>query len=742
MDVAVASGNFIRMYRKSIVLLVVHLLSVFMVFSQASHIDSLRKVIKRHNAGDVVLKDTAMVNRYNELARAFFTTYPDSMRFYAMKALSLSESVDYLKGKAHAYRLIGIAHYAVGENHQAIDNYKLSAELSLEIEYLTNLASNYNNIAIIYDLWGEYETSLEYYLRSLEINKEIGYERGIAYNLINVGLIYHNLGRILQALNTQMEALVYVAKLNDKNGQALVYHNLGGIYSDLDKLDESLEKFYKSMQLRKEINDLAGLSSTFHNIGIVLLAKNEPDSARLFYERALDAAERSNNLRFMPNIFISLGDIAMDAKNYALAMDYFDRAYEISVNMDDQFRIANALKKKAQIYHLRGINEKAIELAEQAMIIARNIENKKLQMYVSKTLSVIYESKGSIPLAFSYFKSYTAIADSLNNFEIQRRSARLDAEYEYLQKETELLLQKTEMELANRNRLNRQLFFTVLSLLIALFLGIILILNQKNRKQIEAAFNDLVARNLKIAVQKEQLERQAKELEDASKAKNRIFSVISHDLRGPLSYAVMAVDMAMKKDEGFLHKNLPLIKTNLDNVYALTQSLLEWAKVQMKKEAILIEDMDVSAMISNGLLGLNSQLHAKQLKVSLEIPRQTMVKGDKNILELVIRNLLSNAVKFSHPEGVVDIGHKIQEERTIVSIADQGVGIEDKVMEKLFDDRALSRAGTANEKGLGMGLKLSREFLAKIDGELWLESEKGKGTTAFISLPTGVNSQT
>lgn len=722
------------MYIKTIFTIVFFIAHIASIFSQVSVRDSLVSIIQKHREGAILLHDSMLVNRYNDLARTFFPSQPDSLRFYATKALSLSESADYLKGKAHAYRLIGIAYYAVGENTLAIENYRISAEISREIGDLTNLASNYNNIAVIYDIWGDNETSLNYYMRSLEINRERDFERGIAYNLINIGLIYHNLGRILQALDTQMEALAYVERMNDLNGQALIFHNLGSIYSDLEKHDESLQKFRRTIVLRQQIDDLAGLGSTFHNMGIVMLAKNEVDSARYYFQRAIDATERSNNLRMMPGILISMGELAMDDKDYPSAMDYFTRAHQISVKMNDQYRIGHSLKKQAMVWHSQGNFREALAKAQEAMNIALTIENKKLQMYVSRSLSIIYESRGEITRAFEYFKGYTSIADSLNNFEIQRRSARLDAEYEYMKKETELLLRKTEMELANRNRLNRQIFFTVLAVLFALFLGVILVLNHKNKMRIQVAYEDLVARNLEIAAQKDQLERLAKELEEAGKTKNRIFSVISHDLRGPLSYAVMAVDMALKKDEEFIRKSLPLIKTNLDNVYALTDSLLEWAKVQMKKEALSIEDIDISAILSGVAMGLDAQLSKKKILLESGVPRKTMIKGEKNILELVIRNILGNAIKFSNLESNIRITVETKEQRTIVSIADQGVGIPESDMQKLYGERTITRTGTADEKGSGMGLKLSKEFLAKINGELWLESEAGKGTTVYISL--------
>ncbi len=709
------------------------------LFSQSPAQDSLRNILILHEPNNSPGSDTVRVNTLNQLALSFYPSYPDSLLFYAQKAYDEAILADYTKGIAESLRFIGIAHYAVGSYDKALDNYHRAAELSEQLDLKGSLASNYNNIAVIHDIRGDNEAALDYYNKSLAINRERNNAQGIAYNLINTGLIYHNLGRISQALDTQMEALKIVEDLGDKSGMALALNNIGSIYNELGRIDDAIEKHRESLSLREEINDRRGMSSNLYSIGFIHMQGNRADSASWYFDKSLQLARAVNDKRGINKILVAQGDIASDCDDLEQAELLYLQALETGKEIGDQFSTARINIKLAHIESKKGNLPKALELARKGREMGKQIENMRILEVSAGALSEIYEAMGDTDKAFSYFKEAAQIADSLNNFEIQRRAARLDADYEYFHREKEWLLQQQEREMLAQRKSNRQTAAIIFILTIALFLAILLANILRNRKKLQKAHDALKASHIQIEQQKAALEKQAEELKKANKDKSRLFSVISHDMKGPLAYAFMAIEMIEEKGTAYREKTLPLIRENIVNVYNLMENLLEWSKIQMKSENMELTDFDLYNVITEVNMAINGQISQKGIKVDNQVQRHTRVYAEKNITELVLRNLLTNAIKFSHQGGEITVFSKHANNHIEVCIEDQGTGINPKEIEGLFEEKTISRPGTANEKGSGIGLKLSRELLEKVNGKLWMDSEPGKGTRVWFRLPAAAN---
>jgi len=708
---------------------------VFTGMGQNSQRDSLRSLLNNKQVINLHQADSVRINQLNQLALSFFPSAPDSLLYYAQIALREAQKLSYLNGIALSHRYIGIAHYSFGDYDEALRNYEKAIEISLETGNKNDLASNYNNMAIIFDIRGDNEAALDHYLKSLEINREINHERGIAYNLLNIGLINYNFGRTLQALDAQMEALKVCERIDDKIGIAMALNNIGSIFIGLDKYEEALEKNRRALEIRREINDISGISSSLSNIGDVYMAWNNIDSALYYYDQSLQNAELVDDKRMRMQVLVSLGDIAFDAKDYDTAGDYYMKALETVILMGDQYNIAYTKVKIAYVKLRIGNIRQALDFAHSALTTGRDIENMWVMREANKALAEIYENTGEIARAFGYYKEYIEISDSLNNSEIQRSSARMDAEYEYLKKENEFLIRQKELELSNRYRLNRQILLTILVIIVAVSLAVILLITYNSRQKLKKAFAELKLTNLEIERQKEQLQNQANELEKANHAKNRLFSIISHDLRTPIAYAAMAIDMIQDKEPGFVEKTIPMIKSNVDNVHSLVENLLEWAKVQMQGEKIATTKTDIFEIVSIVLKTLDSQIKKKEVEIINEIPHESVVWADKNLAEIVLRNLLSNAMKFSNVGGQIKVFATHRDDSLCICVQDQGMGMSEKDVSQLFQEKLFTRKGTANEKGSGLGLTLCKEIIEKSHGQLWIESEPDKGTRVWFCLP-------
>ncbi|HYJ37304.1 MAG TPA: HAMP domain-containing sensor histidine kinase, partial [Chitinophagaceae bacterium] len=239
-----------------------------------------------------------------------------------------------------------------------------------------------------------------------------------------------------------------------------------------------------------------------------------------------------------------------------------------------------------------------------------------------------------------------------------------------------------------------------------------------------------------IAEKAQQLEVQTLQLTELNSLKNKLFSVISHDLKTPM-YALRNLfqnvkDYDLPPEE--IKKLLPDVVNELNYTTGLMENLLQWAKSQMQSNSVRPQKLDILKIISEVKQLLTIQAEAKGIKLEFKPDQVLYVYADRDMVNLVLRNLISNAIKFTPENGRIQI--KVQEKRSFIQVcvSDNGVGISSENLNKLFTEYYTSK-GTSDESGTGLGLMLCKEFLSKNGGQMKVESQEGKGSTFSFTLP-------
>ncbi len=235
----------------------------------------------------------------------------------------------------------------------------------------------------------------------------------------------------------------------------------------------------------------------------------------------------------------------------------------------------------------------------------------------------------------------------------------------------------------------------------------------------------------------ELLKKQSEELSNLNHLKDKMFSIIAHDLRGPimnLKEIMSLFDQKLISDEE-LKTHLPVINTEIKTTSSLLENLLYWSRTQLKGERINPDYLNLKLISIVQLNLLDSQLKDKKLIINNNIAENVIVYADKNMIELVIRNLLSNAIKYCNPGDQITLSAKLDYDKYVVEIEDTGIGIEEKNISKLFGMNNFSTVGTNSERGTGIGLLLCKEFVEKNKGTIWVRSELGKGSVFGFTLP-------
>ena len=238
----------------------------------------------------------------------------------------------------------------------------------------------------------------------------------------------------------------------------------------------------------------------------------------------------------------------------------------------------------------------------------------------------------------------------------------------------------------------------------------------------------------------EKIENINSELAEIIATKDKFFSIISHDLRSPLSGLTGILEIISTEDDTFNKEDRQEIMNeafiSAKNIYNLLENLLEWSQVQTGIITYETEDIQLLSLLSSITNLYKQNLKNKRITLEVNISSNISVDVDKKITETILRNLVSNAIKFTPLGGSIIVSAEISENLIKVSVKDNGVGMNKDKLEKLFRiDSARSNKGTAKETGTGLGLILCKELVEKQNGKIWVESEVNKGSTFFFTLP-------
>ena len=329
----------------------------------------------------------------------------------------------------------------------------------------------------------------------------------------------------------------------------------------------------------------------------------------------------------------------------------------------------------------------------------------------SLTLSELFEIRREIDSAYHYHKQYVAYRDSINNEETIQKIADLRTEYEVGQKQAEVDV------LTAQQRTERVVMAAIGMLaIVLLILGLIVYKYYKQKSKISL------------------------ELARLNQTKDKFFSIISHDLRGPVS-SFMGISRMIKflvqadeKDQ--LLEMADDIDDSVERLSALLDNLLNWAMQQQGHFPNVPEKVMLNELAEELVKTLKNMAQGKQIALKAEIPEPIYLWVDRNTTMTILRNLVNNALKFTPEGGKVVIKAMQQGEQAIIEVKDTGVGMPAEKLNSLFklQDKK-STYGTAGEKGLGLGLQLVYEFVEMNRGRIEVTSQEDQGTTFRITLP-------
>lgn len=635
------------------------------------------------------------------------------------------------------YLTAGIYNFNDGHIPAAKKYYDKALKLALRLNDSNHIGISYSHIASIETMSGLPKVSIEYYQKALDYYQLTGDETYYGL-LLNMAVAYTRNNESQKALTNLIKAKKYFTTKKDYAKVAIIENNIGEIYrANIHDYSKAIIHYRRAAQANIKVNNELGLAQNYHNISSSFLDQNLPDSAIYYTKKSVAIKERLG------------GEGAMASANYLLASTYsksgyYDEAlkyYSLSLEQCEKYGLVDGIFHNTldigEIYFKTGKFDQSAEMLKKCASMAEESGQLPMLESVYTGLYELHRAQGKFKNALTYLEKKQSIVDTIRNNKEKQHLSELRTQYEADLSEAENMVLK-EKEIAQHQKLESQqnlLYISLASIALLLIAGIWLVktLGQRNR-----AFAREKESNSALAEQYQKLKKSERDLAESNNLKNKILSVLGHDLRTPLSSisSLLSTMSAVEITREELQDLLGYLKKDVDISLTTLHEILAWARLQMNEITKLIQNLDAKSLIDEVLSIYEPNIRAKVLTVKLEIDPEAELWADHNQMRSICGNLLSNAIKFTPAKGTLTIGVTDNSEFTEITFCDTGLGIPENVLENLNNRTGLiSNQGTSGESGTGIGLRIVTDFVDAHKGVIHFKNNPDIGTTVIVHIP-------
>ena len=576
--------------------------------------------------------------------------------------------------------------------------------------------------------------AFEYAKQAKDLALLLSYEPGLSNALENLGWIHYRKGDYSKAFELSVEAMTLSEKLNDKAAIARCLNNIAAINFEQNQHHLAISNFKKAYAVSKQIGDGTSMARSLNNVAFSFLGLKQFDSARIYAEWGLRESELHGKLYLAGFALRTLGDVDLNENKYESALIKFEKVIRVADQLENVFLKVSTMHRISKAYVSLNRPEKAITYLLQNIALAKRNQFRSELERSLKLLSEVYAMQKEIAKAFDYQNQYLVVHDSLYKQRSSEQMALMQVKFDSEMKEAkiELLTKDAQLKQEEINSQRMWMYFSVGSLTLMAILAFVLLYSNRVKKR---ANDELELKNSEI-------HQQAQQLKNLNITKDKLFSIISHDLRSPLASLrglmdILDVDGLSSQDFIFTSKKL---RRNLESVQEDLDNLLFWAQSQLNGLQSNPVHLLARPIIEEKIQLFSEIARQKEITIMNEIDDSLAIVADRNHISLAVRNLLANAIKFNKRGGLIMIREKSIGDYIEISVSDSGVGMSTADLGKLFNaETHFTNPGTQQEKGVGIGLLLTKEFVEKNGGSIWATSELGKGSTFTFTVKQGIS---
>lgn len=505
---------------------------------------------------------------------------------------------------------------------------------------------------------------------------------------------------------------------------------------ELGNFTKADEFIHQALALGKRHSNDNIRANAFREHSYLLTELNQPDSALYYADKAISMFEKSGDSLDISVLYGRKARIYYETKQFEKSRVYAYKALLLDSLVGNRRALGIAYYQVAQNENALGNTPKAIAQLKQSIRINSDIGNLIWQIRAHELLSQLYIDSDMGSLAASELQQVSKFKDELYNSEKSGQVQEMQALHELEAKEKTIRLLEQENALKRQQVENQRLF--VAFLLVAVSFLILLIFVLTRLRNIQHKTNrKLTTKNIAIEEQKTAIQRQAENLRQLDQVKTKLFSLISHDLRGPISNLQSLLDLftrnLMTADEFLILSEK--LKENLNITQRTLENLLNWSLSQMGGIKTEKKKIGIGACIEEACALMEEVAGRKNILIYRHVDEPLYAWADANQLQIILRNLIHNAIKFSSFNDRIVINARHDNSVCQISVRDSGIGMTEAEVSTLTGSgEHFSKTGTEQEKGTGLGLLLCKEFVNRNGGDISIKSVVGEGTEVSFTL--------
>jgi signal transduction histidine kinase len=614
------------------------------------------------------------------------------------------------------YLLKSATEYTRKADKKAIDQANEALNIAKSLQDKKSEAEALNLLGVAWKISGDNARSGEYLFDALSIFEELKLSAKYAEVLRNIGETFRAAASLQKSQQYLLGALSLEEHLQDTIALAATYNRLAAT---------SFELFYGSQEYKACMTDIKTGTINFDQAFTKYPEfEKKYNLVKYFIIKSLQYSQLKKLTDIRISTLIIDAALSYSLSEYTSALRSNDKVIQLIDSSGFDTELPLVLYNKAKCFFEQGNTKQALENALKSYSIATK---KDIKIYIILNAGIIYDIyllNGQLEEAIRFLRTQYQTREDYYHSEIELKINTMQYRYEIDQKENQI-------NFKNAHTRNLIWSFSILLLIVGIF-SIVLIFKNKKALILNA---ELTEKNQIILNQNEQLAK-------INANKDKLFSIVAHDLRSPMSGFLGLSNVIIEESNQLSVDEIKSIASSMRisaiTVQRLLENLFEWSKLEQGNLKINPVSIRLSEVIINTIDLMAPFASNKEIKLLHEIPEHIKVSADLHSLETILRNLLSNAIKFSEKGDTVLISAQKQLHNVIISINDTGIGMSEEQLESLFNISVqANRKGTSGEPSTGLGLVLSKEFTELNQGSIRVESTENSGTTFFVTLPSG-----
>jgi signal transduction histidine kinase len=658
--------------------------------------------------------------------RALQGLKPEALQLYE-HGREVADSLGYQSAACRSVLEMGYLHYSMGAYDHASTFFEEGLEMAQIHGLETEKARALNLLGKYHHTKGDFHRSVGYYKQAAEVSLALDDVAQSAALQLNIGKNYIAEGNIYKALSSYLQAYDWSLKSDNLLLKSDVINHLGSLYLMLKQPEKSLEYHREALRLRTLMQVPQDRASSHNNLGETFLFLHRYDSARVHIEQSLALCQQVNYRKGTIKAMTNLGRVHNGFQQWSEAQTLLHRALQWAQQSGYDAGIVESALALGQSFLGQKRYAEAVSNFELSLDRMQRAHITEFRVDAFEGLYRASKSLGNTAKALEMHEAYAQAMYAKLQAESDNRLAELRVRFDLERKENDNLLLRQENDL-KQLALNKRnwMLASVGGLLVFLLVFLVLIYNRYVQKQ-------------RAHVQLQQLNRK---LELAHVEKDKMFSIIAHELRNPLYWFQNLAEAVSRNhaqmSEEKLRKSLYAIDESAKHAFHLMDNLLNWSRTRLNRITPRKGNLQLRPLVDEAMDMFGSIVKQKEIETVLEVDAQTVVFADSEMLGCVVRNLISNAIKYTPVQGRIEVHAQVEGLFCVVSVINSGGGISTEQAQQLFrPDRFESSPGLMQEKGSGLGLKVSKEFAQLNGGEIWVEPHVQNQTCFRFSVSLG-----